>query len=197
MRRTEILQEIRKMRFEEVYFGWSESWLTQEEAAWILRVCDRTFRRYLDRYEQGSIEGLSDKRLTQASFRRAPVDEVMAIAERYNSRHRGWNVKHFYSWYRRDGGRRSYTWVKNTLQSKGLVLKSATRGVHRKRREQAHSPGMMLHQDGSRHEWVPGKKWDLIPASVYRPRTILRPSSGSMMSIFHVSTDSGGPMSSR
>ena len=22
--------------------------------------------------------------------------------------------------------------------------------------------GMMLHQDGSRHEWVPGKKWDLI-----------------------------------
>jgi hypothetical protein len=23
-------------------------------------------------------------------------------------------------------------------------------------------PGMMLHQDGSRHEWVPGKKWDLI-----------------------------------
>ena len=23
-------------------------------------------------------------------------------------------------------------------------------------------PGMMLHQDGSTHEWVPGKKWDLI-----------------------------------
>ncbi|MGD1153820.1 MAG: hypothetical protein ABR911_13250 [Syntrophales bacterium] len=33
MRRTEMLQEIRKMRFEEVYFGWSESRLTQEEAA--------------------------------------------------------------------------------------------------------------------------------------------------------------------
>ena len=162
MRRTEMLQEIRKMRFEEMYFGWSESHLTQEEAARILGVCDRTFRRYIDRYEQGGIEGLSDKRLTQASFRRAPVDEVMEIAERYNIRHRGWNVKHFYSWYRRDGGRRSYTWVKNTLQSKGLVLKSSKRGVHRKRRERAHLPGMMLHQDGSNHEWVPGKKWDLI-----------------------------------
>jgi len=150
------------MRFEEMYFGWSESHLTQEEAARILGVCDRTFRRYIDRYEQGGIEGLSDKRLTQASFRRAPVDEVMEIAERYNIRHRGWNVKHFYSWYRRDGGRRSYTWVKNTLQSKGLVLKSSKRGVHRKRRERAHLPGMMLHQDGSNHEWVPGKKWDLI-----------------------------------
>jgi hypothetical protein len=32
MRRTEILQEIRRMRFEEVHFGWSESRLTQEEA---------------------------------------------------------------------------------------------------------------------------------------------------------------------
>ena len=40
MRRTDpvILQEIRKMRFEEVYFGWSESRLTQEEAARILGV---------------------------------------------------------------------------------------------------------------------------------------------------------------
>jgi hypothetical protein len=52
--------------------------------------------------------------------------------------------------------------VKNTLQSKGLVLKSTKRGVHRKRRERAPLPGMMLHQDGSKHEWVPGKQWDLI-----------------------------------
>jgi len=162
MRRTEMLQEIRKMRFEEVYFGWSESRLSQEEAARILGVCDRTFRRYIDRYEESDLEGLSDKRLTQASFRRAPVDEVTAVADWYKIGHRGWKVKHFYSWYRRDGGRRSYTWVKNTLQAKGLVLKSAKRGVHRTQRERAHLPGMMLHQDGSNHEWVFGKKWDLI-----------------------------------
>ena len=162
MRRTEMLQEIRKMRFEEVYFGWSESRLNQEEAARILGVCDRTFRRYIDRYEEAGISDLSDKRLTQASFHRAPVDEVMAVAERYGSGHRGWNVKHFYSWYQRDGGGRSYTWVKNTLQSRGLVSISAKRGAHRKRRERAPLPGMMLHQDGSSHEWVLGKKWDLI-----------------------------------
>jgi len=162
MRRTEMLQEIREMRFEELYFGWSESRLTQEEAARILGVCDRTFRRYIDRYEEAGISGLSDKRLTQASFRRAPVDEVMAVADRYKNRYQGWNVKHFYSWYRRDGGRRSYSWVKNTLQSGGLVPKISKRGVHRTHRERAPFPGMMLHQDGSRHEWVPGKKWDLI-----------------------------------
>src|SRR5659263_364448 len=145
MRRTEIGQENRKMRFEEVYFGWNESRLTQESAALVLGVSDRTFRRYIDRYEEGGLEGLSDKRLSQASFRRAPVDEVMAVADLYKSRHRGWNVKHFYSWYRRDGGRRSYAWVKNTLQSEGLVLKSAKGGVHRKRRERAHIPLSLIH----------------------------------------------------
>src|SRR5665811_907928 len=162
MRRTEMLQEIRKMRFEEVYFGWSESRLSQEEAARILGVCDRTFRRYIDRYEEAGISGLSDKRLTQASFHRAPVDDVMAVAERYAIRHRGWNVKHSYSCSQRDGGGRSYTWVKNAFQSRGLVSISAKRGAHRKRRERSPLPGMMLHQDGSSHEWVLGKKWDLI-----------------------------------
>ncbi len=162
MRRTEMLQEIRSMRFEEVYFGWSESRLTQEEAARILGVCDRTFRRYIDRYEDSGISGLSDKRLTQVSFRRAPVDEAIGVIQWYQSRHRGWNVKHFYSWYRQEGGKRSYSWVKNTLQAKGLVIKSSKRGVHRTRRERTHLPGMMLHQDGSSHEWVPGKEWDLI-----------------------------------
>jgi transposase len=162
MRRTEMLQEIRKMRFEEVYFGWGESCLSQEEAARGLKVCDRTFRRYVNRYDKMGVEGLSDKRLTQASFRRAPVDEVMAVVDRYESHYRGWNVKHFYSWYHRDGGQRSYSWVKNTLQSSGLVTKVPKRGVHRKHRERSPLPGMMLRQDASKHEWVPGKKWDLI-----------------------------------
>jgi hypothetical protein len=162
MRLTEMLQEIRKTRFEEVYFGWCESRLTQEEAAVILGVCDRTFRRYIDWYEDRGVEGLLDKRLTQASFRRAPVDEVLAVAEQYSRRYQGWNVKHFYSWYQREGGRRSYSWVKKTFQSKDLVLKSVNRCAHRKRHERSHLPGMMIHQDGSRHEWVPSKKWDLI-----------------------------------
>ena len=162
MKRTEMLQEVRKMRFEEIYGNWTGKRLSQEDAARVLGVCSRTFRRYIDRYEEDGLEGLTDKRLSQISHRRAPVDEVFALTERYKSRYRGWSVKHFYSWYSRDGGKRSYTWVKNTLQSKGLVSKSKKRGKHRKRREPSPLPGMMLHQDGSQHEWVEGKKWDLI-----------------------------------
>ena len=45
-----------------------------EDAAMILGVSDRTFHRYRDRHEESGMTGLSDKRLTHASFRRAPVD---------------------------------------------------------------------------------------------------------------------------
>jgi len=161
MRRAEMLQEIRKMRFTEVYSRWTERRLTQEQAAEIFGVSDRTFRRYLARYEEEGESGLQDKRLSQASCRRAPVDEVLDVARQYE-RYRGWSVRHFYGKYREARGSRSYTWVKNTLQSKGLVCKAAKRGVHRKHRERSPLPGMMLHQDGSSHEWVPGKMWDLI-----------------------------------
>jgi len=162
MRRTELLQELLKMRFEEAYGGWTSKRLSQSEAAVLLGVCSRTFRRYSNRYDESGLEGILDKRLTQASCRRAPVDEVIEVSERYRTRHKGWNVKHYYSWYKRDGGKRSYTWVKNTLQSKGLVTRAPKRGAHRKRRERVPIPGMVVHQDGSRHEWVLGKKWDLI-----------------------------------
>ena len=162
MKRTEWLQETKQMRFEDAYQGWTARRLTQEDAAQLLGVCARTFRRYIDRYEEAGLDGLLDKRLTQVSHRRAPVDEVLRLVDRYRRRHDGWNVKHYYSWYRRDGGTRSYSWVKNTLQAAGVVKQATRRGAHRKRREPAPWPGMLLHQDGSTHEWVPGQHWDLI-----------------------------------
>jgi hypothetical protein len=125
-------------------------------------VCERTFRRYIDRYEEDGLQGLIDKRLSQLSHRRAPVDEVMRLVDQYRRRHDGWSAKHFYAWYRRDGGTRSYTWVKSRLQEAQLVPKAKQRGAHRKRRERSPLPGMLLHQDGSTHEWVPGQQWDLI-----------------------------------
>ena len=163
MTRTQLLQELRRMRFQEAYGGWQERRLTQEEAARLLGVCERTFRRYVDRYEDEGLDGLLDKRLGEVSARRAPVDEVLRTEALYRERYEGWNVKHFYSFYRRrHTGTRSYTWVKNTLQRAGLVAKAPGRGKHRRRRERAPLVGMMVHQDGSTHEWVPGQHWDLV-----------------------------------
>ena len=57
MRRTEVLQEIRRMRFEEARGGWTERRLSQEEAAQLLGVCVCMFRRCIDRYEKESLMG--------------------------------------------------------------------------------------------------------------------------------------------
>jgi hypothetical protein len=91
------------------------------------------------------------------------VDEVMQVVDLYQRRHEGWNVRHFHAWYRRDGmGTRSYSWVKNVLQQANAVPRAKGRGKHRRKRERRPLPGMLLHQDASRHAWVPGQMWDLI-----------------------------------
>jgi transposase len=151
------------LRFEEALEGWRASRLSQSEAALLLGVCERTFRRQIARYESEGFDGLIDKRLSQVSHRRAPVDEVLRIVELYRRDYKGWNVKHFHSWYQREhGGERSYTWVKKTLQEHGVVARAKGRGKHRKRRERAPLPGMLVHQDASTHQWVAGQYWDLV-----------------------------------
>lgn len=151
------------MRFEEAFDLWQSRTLTQEEAAQLLGVCERTFRRYVDRFEEDGLEGLIDKRMTQVSHLKAPVDEVMALAGLYKERYDGWNVKHFYEHYRDyHGGHRSYTWVKSRLQEEDLVKRGKLKGAHRKRRDPAPIVGLMIHQDASTHEWVSGQSWDLV-----------------------------------
>lgn len=151
------------MRFEEAYTSWQEKRLTQEEAAALLGVCERSFRRYINRYHEEGLDGLIDKRLQQVSHLCAPVDEVLALEALYRERYSGWNVQHFYERYREHhDGVRSYTWVKQRLQAKGLVKAGKRRGTHRKRRERKPLPGMMIHQDASTHEWVPEVMWDLV-----------------------------------
>ena len=81
----------------------------------------------------------------------------------YETRYTGWTVKHFHEyWHAEHGGARSYTWTKKTLQAAGHVARGPRRGAHRKKRPRKPLPGMMLHQDGSMHEWVHGYQWDLI-----------------------------------
>ena len=48
MKRTEWLQETRKMRFEKAYEGYRSGSLTQAEATLLLGECDRTFWRYMN-----------------------------------------------------------------------------------------------------------------------------------------------------
>jgi hypothetical protein len=150
------------MRFEEAYDRWTEHRLTQQEAADWLSVSERQFRRQCRRYESDGLDGLIDLRLGHVSARRAPVDEVLRLVNQYRDRYTGWTVKHFYSKYCAQKQARSYNFVRLALQQAGVVAKGKRRGVHRRKRERKPLIGMMLHQDGSRHEWLPGQQHDLI-----------------------------------
>ncbi len=163
MSRARWLQEMKQMRFEEALDLWQCRTLSQTEAAQLLGVCDRTFRRYICRYEEDGLQGLIDKRIEQVSHQRAPVDEVLQLDTLYKERYDQWNVKHFYERYENEHqGQRSYTWVKKRLQESGLVKKGKRKGQHRKRRDRAPLVGLMIHQDASTHYWVPTEQWDLV-----------------------------------
>ena len=71
MRRTEQVQGLRLMKFEEVYGRSHWGGLSQAEAAEVLGVSERTFRRWRDRYEAEGADGLYDRRLGRVSARRA------------------------------------------------------------------------------------------------------------------------------
>ena len=79
MRRTEQLQGLRLMKFEDVYGRCYRGDLSQAEASEILGMSERTFRRWRERYEAEGAAGLYDRRLGRVSARRAPVDEVMRV----------------------------------------------------------------------------------------------------------------------
>jgi transposase len=126
-------------------------------------VTERTFRRWSGRYDAEGADGLQDRRIGRASARAVPVDEALRMLTLYETRYTGWTVKHFHErWQTEHGGTRSYSWTKKTLQAAGQVVRAPRRGAHRKKRPRKPLPGMMLHQDGSTHEWIPGCQWDLI-----------------------------------
>ena len=97
MARATVLQEVRQMRFEELYARRQRRELTMAEAAEMLGVTARTFRRWRDRYEADGAEGLQDRRLGAPQAGRAvPVDEALQMVTLYESRYTGWTVKHFH-----------------------------------------------------------------------------------------------------
>ena len=92
MKKTRVLQEIRTMRFKEIYEKRAHQRLTVEQAADLLGVHERTFRRWSSRYEEAGAEGLADQRLDRVAHNAAPVDEVMALVSLYKTYYRHWNV---------------------------------------------------------------------------------------------------------
>ena len=164
MDRTRIHEGIRQMRFEQIFDRWERSELSQSEAAELLGIGERSFRRWSVRHRDGGVAGLRDRRLGPSPLRAAP-EEIERMLGLYRDIYRGFTVKHFHEkLVTRHNYKLGYTVTKLHLQRTGLVTKAKQRSAHRKKRPRRPMTGMMLHQDASTHAWLPGTacKHDLV-----------------------------------
>lgn len=157
MGRAGVLQEIRRMRFEALLERHERGELSQLEAAEMLGMSERTFRRWRDRLRDEGPEGLIDGRIGKPSSRRASEDEILRMLGQYRDHYADFTVKHFHEQLvKRHGYKLGYTVTKLHLHRSGLVRPAPRRSAHRKKRPRRPMAGMLLHQDASRHDWLDG-----------------------------------------
>lgn len=149
MRRARILQEVRQIRFEELYERRQRRDVTMVEAAEMLGITARTVRRRSMRYDAEGREGLQDRRLGRASARAVPVDEALRMVTLYETRDTGWTVKHVHEhWQQAHGGPRSYSWTEEDAPGCGTCgTGSPARGA----------PQEAAAQTVARHDAPPGR----------------------------------------
>jgi transposase len=153
-----VLAEVRVARIVEAIGRWRSGALSCGEAAEVLGMSERHFRRLRDRYEAEGAAGLIDRRRGRVSGRRVPVDRIEWLLEQYRTRYFDFTVKHFHERLRAEHKfEPGYSWTKRILQDAGLVKRAPKRSAHRKRRPRRPLPGMMLFQDGSTHAWLGGR----------------------------------------
>ena len=154
----------RAMKIQEIILRAIGRRITWIQAAAIIGISARQMRRMKERYEEYGYDGLYDRRRGKPSPKRVPMETVEKVLELYREKYFDFNVKHFHEKLKEEHGiELSYTWVKTALQGAGLVKKERKRGTHRKRRERRELTGMMLHIDGSKHQWFQDERWyDLI-----------------------------------
>ena len=154
----------RAMKVQDVMLQAMAKKITWWQAAEILGISDRHMRRWRERYVEEGYNGLLDRRRGKPSRRRVPLATVEKVFALYREKYFDLNVQHFHEKLQAEHGiELSYTWVKQALQGAGLVARGRKRGAHRKRRERRPLPGMLLHIDGSRHQWFQDERWyDLI-----------------------------------
>ena len=154
----------RAMKLQEVLLRATSGKIKWWQAAELIGISERQMRRWRKRLEDQGPKGLLDRRRRTPSSRRVPKEQADEVLSLYRDKYFDLNVRHFHEKLGEEHQiGLSYTWVKQALQAAGLVKRKARRGVHRKRRERRPLPGMMLHIDGSDHQWFQDeRRHDLI-----------------------------------
>ncbi len=152
------------MKVQEVILKAMAGKLKWWEAAEIIGVSDRTMLRWRGRYKEYGYDGLAHRQKGKPSPKRVALATVEEVLNLYQERYSDFNVRHFHEKLQGEHGiELSYTWVKQALQGAGLVKKTGRRSPHRMRCPRRAMRGMLLHIDGSKHQWFQDDRWhDLI-----------------------------------
>lgn len=157
---------VKAMKIQEVILKAISGEILWIDAADIIGVSYRTMKRWKHNYELHGYDGLFDRRMKQPSPKRVPLKELRLILKLYSEKYQGFNVTHFHEkLIKLEGIYRGYTFVKTALQTAGLVDKETQKSKHRMKRPRKVLIGMMLHLDGSPHQWIPdlpGIYFDLL-----------------------------------
>jgi transposase len=154
----------RMMKLQDVLLKAMAKKITWWAAAEIIGVSDRTMRRWHQRLEEEGYDGLRDRRKGKPSSQRVALKTAEEVLRLYKEIYYDLNMRHFHEKLREEHGiELSYTWVQKALQGAGLVARRGKRAKHRRRRERRPMRGMLLHIDGSKHQWFGDQRWhDLI-----------------------------------
>lgn len=138
--------------------------ITWTQAAAIIGITTRQMRRVREEWEEGGYEALMDNRRGRFVKKKILAKDIKELCRLKRDVYPDFNVRHFHERAtEKHGIKIGYTWTLKVLQEAGIVAKAPGRGKHRRRRERRPMRGMLLHIDGSTHEWLAGlPMWDLI-----------------------------------
>lgn len=190
----------RAMKVQEIMLRAISGQMLWFQAAEVLGISTRQMRRLKRRYEIYGYDGLFDRRRRSPSPRRVPLAIAEKILHLYREKYYDFNARHFCEKLKTEHKIKiSYNWVRLALQGAGLMQRKPRGSIHRLRRPRKPVIGMMLHMDGSPHDWLgTGEPLDLITISddanneVYDMALVDEEDSASCMAIIKNVVDKKG-----
>lgn len=157
----------RAMKVQEIMLRAMSGQMLWFQAAEVIGISPRQMRRWKLRYERYGYDGLFDRRRKSPSPRRVPLAIAEKILHLYREKYYDFNARHFCEKLKIEHKIKiSYNWVRLALQGAGFMQAKPRGSIHRLRRPRKPVIGMMLHMDGSPHDWLgTGEQIDLITLS--------------------------------
>ena len=133
--------------------------LTQQQAAQMINLSDRQFRRIVSRFRSEGAKGLIHQSRNKPSNRKFDPSFTSNIARIYKKEFIGYKPTFFTEKLEEE-----YSIVLSNESTRKILIENnlwtskKKKRKHRTKRERKHHPGELVQLDGSVHQWFPGKE---------------------------------------